>query len=68
MFGVGWAEILVILLVALLVLGPARLPEAARSLGKMYAQVQRAILEARQAVNKELAPERKASEKDTEDV
>lgn len=34
MFGIGWTEILVILVVALLVLGPDRLPGIARSLGR----------------------------------
>ena len=34
MFGVGWTEILVILVVALLVLGPNKLPEIAKGLGK----------------------------------
>ena len=39
MFNVGGGEILVILLVALLVLGPDKLPEAARGAGKMMRQV-----------------------------
>jgi TatA/E family protein of Tat protein translocase len=34
MFGVGWTEILVILVVALLVLGPSKLPDIAKGLGK----------------------------------
>ncbi len=33
-FGIGWPEILILLLVALLVFGPKRLPEMGRSLGK----------------------------------
>jgi sec-independent protein translocase protein TatA len=32
--GLGWQEILVVMVIALLVLGPARLPEMARSVGK----------------------------------
>jgi sec-independent protein translocase protein TatB len=39
MFNVGGGEILVILLVALLVLGPDKLPEAARNAGRFYRQV-----------------------------
>lgn len=39
MFNVGGGEILVILLVALLVLGPDKLPGAARSAGRMMRQV-----------------------------
>jgi sec-independent protein translocase protein TatA len=37
----GPAEILVILVVALLVLGPTKLPEAARSVGKAMAEFRR---------------------------
>lgn len=39
MFNVGGGEVLVILLVALLVLGPDKLPEAARNAGKMMRQI-----------------------------
>jgi sec-independent protein translocase protein TatB len=38
MGNVGGGEVLVILLVALLVLGPQRLPEAARQVGKAFAE------------------------------
>ncbi|MGH9885862.1 MAG: TatA/E family twin arginine-targeting protein translocase [bacterium] len=42
MFGVGMPELLLIMVVALLVLGPKRLPEIARSLGKGMAEFRRA--------------------------
>lgn len=41
MGSLGGAEILVILVVALLVLGPERLPEAARQVGRVMAEVRR---------------------------
>jgi sec-independent protein translocase protein TatA len=44
-FSVGMPELLVILIVALLVLGPKRLPEIARSLGKGMAEFRRASTE-----------------------
>lgn len=42
MFGVGPTELLVILVIALLVLGPKRLPELAHSLGKGLAEFRKA--------------------------
>ncbi|GIW43579.1 MAG: sec-independent protein translocase protein TatA [Candidatus Binatia bacterium] len=42
MFGIGTPELLVILLVALIVLGPQRLPEIARALGKGLAELRKA--------------------------
>lgn len=42
MFGIGPTELLVIMVVALLVLGPKRLPEIARALGRGLAEFRRA--------------------------
>jgi len=41
MFGIGMPELLVIMVVALVVLGPTRLPELARTLGKAMAEFRR---------------------------
>jgi len=47
MFGIGMTELLVILAVALIVIGPKKLPELARSLGKGLAEFRRASSEVR---------------------
>ena len=42
MGGLGWAEILMILVVALIIFGPRKLPELGKSLGQSLAQFRRA--------------------------
>lgn len=52
-----WSEILVILLVAMVVFGPHRLPAMARKAGKMMAEFRVAARELREGIEKELAVE-----------
>jgi Tat protein translocase TatB subunit len=42
MFGIGFPELLMILVVALIVVGPSKLPDLARALGRGYAEFRRA--------------------------
>ncbi|WP_300157893.1 Sec-independent protein translocase protein TatB [Solidesulfovibrio sp.] len=76
MFGIGSTELLVILVVALIVIGPSKLPDIMRTLGKgmaefrrmstdvkstLEAEVERADREQRQAeAKKDLYPEKPA--------
>jgi len=43
MFDIGLSELIVIMIIALLVIGPKRLPEVARALGKGLAEFRRAL-------------------------
>jgi Tat protein translocase TatB subunit len=55
MFGIGFPELVMILAVALVVLGPQRLPEVARMLGRAYAQLRRASEEFQNTIRQDLA-------------
>lgn len=45
MFGIGFPELLLILVIALIVVGPSKLPDLARSLGRGYAEFRKATNE-----------------------
>ncbi|MGC1402117.1 MAG: twin-arginine translocase TatA/TatE family subunit [Thermodesulfobacteriota bacterium] len=51
MFGIGMPELLLILAVALIVLGPKKLPELARSLGKGLAELKKSTEELKGNLN-----------------
>jgi len=51
MFGIGMQEILVLLVIALVVIGPKKLPEMAKALGKGYGEFRRAFEDMRNSIN-----------------
>src|SRR5690349_17599544 len=54
MFDIGFSEILVIGVVALVVLGPEKLPKTARTLGHLFGRLQRYVNEVKRDVQREL--------------
>jgi Tat protein translocase TatB subunit len=54
MLNIGPLELIIILVVALLVVGPARLPEMGRSIGKSLRELRRASDEVRRSIEMDL--------------
>ena len=54
MFGIGLPELVVILVLGLLVLGPQRLPEVARMIGRAYGQLRRASEEFQRTIRQDI--------------
>jgi sec-independent protein translocase protein TatB len=54
MFDIGFTELLLIAVVALVVLGPERLPKAARTLGHLFGRLQRYVNEVKADINREM--------------
>jgi len=54
MFGIGMPELLLILALALIVIGPKKLPDIARALGRGMAEFKRATDEMKNSFNEEV--------------
>jgi sec-independent protein translocase protein TatB len=54
MFDIGFSEIVVIAVVALIVIGPEKLPKTARTLGHLFGRLQRYVSEVKADINREL--------------
>ena len=64
MFGIGTSEILIILVIALLVLGPNEIPKLAKTLGRGMRELERAKNELKDSINFEME-EKEAREQKT---
>ena len=54
MFDVGFTELMVIGVVALIVIGPERLPRVARTLGHLFGRLQRYVNDVKADINREI--------------
>jgi sec-independent protein translocase protein TatB len=54
MFDIGFTELVLIAVVALVVLGPERLPKAARTMGHLFGRLQRYVNEVKADINREM--------------
>ena len=62
MFGIGFQEMLIILLVVLIFFGPKRLPDLAKSMGKGLAEFKKASEEVRKGIEEAVKEEEIAAE------
>jgi sec-independent protein translocase protein TatB len=53
-FDVGFTELMVIAVVALIVIGPERLPRVARTLGHLFGRLQRYVNDVKADINREI--------------
>lgn len=71
MFGIGGQELFIILIIALIVLGPKKLPDLAKSLGKAMGEFQRATQDLKREIDlsaQASAEEKPAKAKSSEDA
>ncbi len=54
MFDIGFSELMVIAVVALIVIGPERLPKAARTMGHLFGRLQRYVNDVKSDINREM--------------
>src|SRR5262245_40871025 len=54
MFDIGFSELLVIAIVALIVIGPERLPKVARTLGHLFGRMQRYVNDVKADITREM--------------
>jgi sec-independent protein translocase protein TatB len=54
MFDIGFSELVLIGVVALIVIGPERLPKAARTMGHLFGRLQRYVNEVKSDINREM--------------
>lgn len=64
MFDIGFQELVIIFVVALLVFGPKQLPELARTMGKWMTEIKRGVYIAKSQIENELNADYKLPDAD----
>lgn len=68
MFGLGPAEVILVLIIALIVFGPGRLPEIGRALGKSIREFRDASSEITRELSREIEATERAARGEAESV
>lgn len=68
MFDLGWQELAVIFVVALIVFGPEKLPELARAMGKGMAELRRSLQGVKDQIDEEMSEIKEPLKEDIEDI
>ncbi|MBX3651613.1 MAG: Sec-independent protein translocase protein TatB [Burkholderiales bacterium] len=55
MFDIGFSELMIIAVVALIVIGPEKLPKVARTVGHLFGRMQRYVNDVKADINREMA-------------
>jgi sec-independent protein translocase protein TatA/sec-independent protein translocase protein TatB len=68
MFGFGMSEVILLLALALILIGPKKLPEVAKGMGKGYAEFRKYMNELKEAVNVDFDEEPKQKKTPAQDL
>jgi len=68
MFGIGWQELIIIAIIALIVVGPKKLPDLAKSLGKGYSEFRRATDGVTDEIKQSLKNETNSNNENLKDI
>jgi sec-independent protein translocase protein TatB len=64
MFGIGTQELVIILVLALIIIGPKNLPDIAKALGKAFGEFQRATRDLKQHIDLSAEPPNQKDKKE----